>query len=69
MERMQNLEDLEMAVKNLPEEEYRRFRRWFLKTAWERWDMQIVEDSKTGKLEFLVKEAQDAKKKQRLRDL
>ena len=66
---MTKLEELEMAIANLPEEEYRRFRRWFLEKDRERWDRQIAEDSRTGKLDFLIKEALDAKKENRLRDL
>jgi hypothetical protein len=66
---MAKLEELERAVDNLPEEEYRRFRRWFMEKDWERWDRQIVEDSRMGRLDFLTKDASDAKKKNGLRDL
>lgn len=66
---MTKLEELERAIDNLPEEEYRRFRSWFMEKDWERWDRQIAEDSKAGKLDFLVREALEAKKKNELRDL
>ena len=66
---MTKLEELEKTIDNLPEEEYRRFRRWFMEKDWERWDRQIAEDSKAGKLDFLAKEASEAKKKNELRDL
>jgi hypothetical protein len=66
---MTNLEELEMAISRLPEEQYREFRRWFLEKDWERWDRQIVEDSRAGKLDFLIKEAFDAKKEKTLREL
>jgi hypothetical protein len=66
---MTKLEELEQAIEKLPEDEYQQFRRWFLEKDWERWDKQIEEDSKTGKLDFLVKEAIDAKRGKRLRDL
>ena len=42
---------------------------WFLEKDWERWDRQIVEDSRAGKLDFLIKEAFDAKKEKTLREL
>jgi hypothetical protein len=53
---MMNVEDLETAVESLPEEEYRRFRRWFLEKDWEKWNAQIEEDSRNGRLDFLVRE-------------
>jgi hypothetical protein len=37
---MTKLEELERAFDNLPEEEYCRFRSWFMKKDWERWDRQ-----------------------------
>ena len=66
---MRNLEELEMAVAALPEEEYKQFRRWFLERDWERWDEQIEEDSKAGKLDFLIAEALNAKKGGKLKEL
>jgi len=59
---MIKLEELEMAVVSLPEEEYNRFRRWFLERDWERWDKQIEEDSQAGKLDFLIEEALERSK-------
>ncbi|MFZ2447940.1 MAG: hypothetical protein WAW37_16405 [Syntrophobacteraceae bacterium] len=66
---MTKLEELERTIDNLPEEEYRRFRHWFMEKDWERWDRQIAEDSRSGKLDFLAREALDAKKENGLRDL
>lgn len=66
---MTKLEELEMAIASLSEEEYREFCRWFLERDWEKWDRQIEEDSKAGKLDFLVKEALEAKKRGQLKDL
>jgi len=53
----------------LSDEEYREFRRRFLESDWEKWDNQIEEDAKAGKLDFLPKEAREAKKGGHLRDL
>jgi hypothetical protein len=66
---MTRLEELEMAIASLPEEEYRVLRRWFLERDWEKWDRQIEEDSAAGKLDFLGKEAREAKKGGKLKDL
>ena len=37
------------------------FRQWFLEEDWKRWDEEIEEDSKSGKLDFLIREAREAK--------
>jgi hypothetical protein len=66
---MTKLEELEKAIAGLQEDDYRQFRRWFLERDWERWDREIIEDSRGGKLDFLVKEALDAKRDNKLRDL
>jgi hypothetical protein len=66
---MTKLKELEMAIASLPEDEYRRFRRWFLDRDWEKWDKQIEEDAESGKLDFLVDEALEAKNAGRLKDL
>jgi hypothetical protein len=66
---MTRLEELERAVASLTEEEYRQFRHWFLERDWERWDRQIEADSRTGKLDFLVRAALEAKKEGRLEEL
>jgi hypothetical protein len=66
---MTKLEELERAVASLTEEEYREFRHWFLERDWQQWDRQIEEDSRTGKLDFLVREALEAKKQGKLEEL
>jgi hypothetical protein len=66
---MTKVEELERAVASLTAEEYREFRRWFLERDWEQWDQQIEEDSRAGKLDFLVGEAFEAKKQEKLKEL
>jgi hypothetical protein len=66
---MTRLEELETAVGALREKEYSKFRRWFLERDWEKWDRQIEADSASGKLEFLAREAREAKKSGKLRNL
>jgi hypothetical protein len=66
---MTRLEELALEIEALPEYEYSQFRRWFLERDWEKWDRQIEADSTSGKLDFLIKEAQDAKAKRTLKDL
>lgn len=66
---MTRVEELEMAVESLPEKEYSEFRRWFLERDWAKWDRQIEADSASGRLDFLVSEAQQGKAKGSLKDL
>ena len=66
---MTKIEKLEHAIASLPIEEYRQFRAWFLERDWEGWDRQIEADSATGKLDFLAAEAEEEKRKRKLRSL
>ena len=66
---MSKVEELEKAIDALPEEEYKQLRQWFSEKDWNKWDQQIEEDSKSGKLNFLLQEALEAKSKNKLRDL
>ena len=66
---MSKLREIEMAIDALPDEEYSEFRRWFLERDWAKWDRQIEADFTSGKLDFLVREAQEAKDKGTLKPL
>ena len=66
---MSKIEEIEAAIESLSEEEYNSFRRWFSERDWKKWDRQIEADSESGKLDFLIKEALDEKKKVNLREL
>ena len=54
---MANVQELKTAIEDLPDEDYRSFREWFIESDHEKWDQEIEADSKSGKLDFLVKEA------------
>jgi len=66
---MTRLEKLEREIESLPKGEYGRLRQWFLERDWEIWDQEIEADSKSGKLEFLIEEARDAKARGTLKNL
>ena len=66
---MSKVEELEKAIDALPEEEYKQLRQWFSEKDWNKWDQQIEADSKSGKLNFLLQEALEAKSKNKLREL
>jgi len=38
-----------------------------MEKEWKKWDKQIAEDSREGKLDFLVKEARKAKEERKLK--
>jgi hypothetical protein len=63
---MTKVEELELAINSLPEEDYSRIRRWFLDRDWEKWDREIEADAENGKLDFLLREAAEAKKSNQL---
>ncbi|NIV92002.1 hypothetical protein GWN42_04165 [candidate division KSB1 bacterium] len=66
---MSKVDELKSAIEALPEDEYVELRQWFSEKDWQNWDEQIEADSKTGKLDFLIKEASDQKKSGKLRDI
>ena len=51
------IQELEQAVSHLSPGDYATFRAWFEQYDLENWDAQIVDDSKAGRLDGLVREA------------
>jgi hypothetical protein len=66
---MSKVKEIKEAIESLPAQEYKELLRWLTEKDWEKWDQQIEEDSKSGKLDFLVKQAKEAKAKNKLREL
>jgi hypothetical protein len=66
---MLDVAKIKAAIENLPEKDFFQLRKWFWEKDWQKWDKQIEMDSGAGKLEFLVKEALDAKDSGQLEDL
>jgi hypothetical protein len=54
---MSKIESIERDVEELDDKAFAAFREWFLVYENARWDRQIEEDSKSGKLDSLVQEA------------
>ena len=58
---MTTVQEIEHAIDQLPSDQFSKIHDWIIEKDWERWDRQIEQDSASGKLAFLVKEAiQDA---------
>jgi len=66
---MSRVDAIKKAIETLPDEDYAQLRKWFSEKDWRKWDKQIAADSRSEKLDFLVKEALDAKSKGKLRGL
>ncbi len=49
---MSKVEEIKQAIDTLPEKDYVLLRQWFSEKDWHKWDAQIAEDSKSGKLDF-----------------
>ena len=54
---MSELEIIESKVERLDAKSFAAFRAWFIEYEHARWDKQIGEDSKAGKLDSLISEA------------
>ncbi|MDA0811698.1 MAG: hypothetical protein O3C21_04800 [Verrucomicrobia bacterium] len=66
---MPKVDEIKSAIESLPEKEFVELREWFSEKDWEKWDQRIETDSKSGKLDFLIKEAFEEKRRGKLKDL
>ena len=66
---MPRIEKIQQAILALPEAEYKQLRQWFSELDWEKWYREIEADSDAGKLDFLIAEDLEEKKKGTLKDL
>ena len=64
---MAQIEQIKSDIEKLTEDEFIKLRKWFMEKEWKKWDKQIAEDSREGKLDFLVKEARKAKEERKLK--
>jgi hypothetical protein len=54
---MTTVQDIERAIRELPEEDLRQFRKWFAEFDATVWDAEFAEDASSGALESLADEA------------
>jgi hypothetical protein len=66
---MSKVDKLKTEIEGLPKDEFTELVRWLSEKEWERWDKEIEAYSKAGRLDFLIREAQDEKAKGTLKDL
>ena len=66
---MASIAKIQEEILALSETDYQQLRQWFNELDKDEWDRQIEEDSNAGKLDFLIAEALEAKKKGTLKNL
>jgi len=66
---MSKVDEIKEAIDTLSEDDYVLLRQWFSEKDWQKWDSQIASDSDSGKLDFLMKEALEAKATDKLKEL
>ncbi|MCF6318298.1 MAG: hypothetical protein L3J83_03310 [Proteobacteria bacterium] len=63
------IQEIKSAIGSLPHQEYMQLLGWIHDKDWSEWDKRLDSDIASGKLNFLAKEAQEAKKNSKLREL
>ncbi len=66
---MTTIQEIKSAIGSLPHQEYIQLLGWIHDKDWSDWDNQFEIDSKSGRLDFLTKEALEEKKNKKLRKL
>lgn len=66
---MTQVEQIKAEIEALPQQDFKQLRKWFAEKDWQVWDEQIAKDSATGKLDFLRREAMEARAKGTLQEL
>ena len=66
---MSKVNEIKKAIDALPEKDYVQLRQWFSEKDWQKWDKQLEVDSESGRLNFLIKEAQNEKAKGKLKGI
>ena len=67
--KMKTVAEIRQAILELPEADYAQLSRWFHELDWERWDAEIEQDARDGKLDSLVEQAAQAKADGTLQEL
>jgi hypothetical protein len=65
---MSRVEEIERAIQQLSQEEFAQIAGRVHAIEQERWDAELDRDASSGKLDFLIAEAQEDRKQGRLRD-
>jgi hypothetical protein len=66
---MFKIEKIRKEINSLSMDDFKKLRDWIIEKEWLYWDEEIKNDSQTGKLDFLVEEAQEAWQSNKLNNL
>ncbi len=66
---MKAVAEIQQAILELSKADYAQLSLWFHELDWERWDAEIEQDSRDGKLDFLLAQATQAKTDGTLQEL
>jgi hypothetical protein len=66
---MKIVKEIQDAIEKLPKDDYVHLRQWFIESDWEKWDNQIEDDYRNGKLDFLIQEVESDKANNKLKEL
>jgi hypothetical protein len=64
---MSRIDEIELAIDQLAPEEFRRVAEWIRDRDQTLWDEQLDKDAESGKLDFLIKEADEEARRGLLR--
>ena len=64
-----SVEEIQQAIRGLPNDDFQKIHRWISDLAWEAWDKEIEADSTSGKLDFLLTEGEEDEDLGTLQDL
>jgi hypothetical protein len=65
---MDRVEEIHAAIESLPPAKYQRIAEWIGAREQARWDVQLDQDSSSGKLDFLFEEADSESAERALRE-
>lgn len=65
---MKTANEIQMEIETLPPQEYIKLVKWFSEQDRKAWDQELIKDSQSGKLDFLLEEAMNEKKNGQLTD-
>ena len=66
---MTTVTEIQRAIEELAESDYAELMRWIQERDWEKWDEELEEDVRAGRLDALAANALEAKARGELRDL